>query len=337
MYADGYGILNPMIAEFDAGESVTFDGLPSGASCTVTELDDKGAASSTITTQAGDGDPATENGSQAVVELAGDSATVTVTNTFTVGQIAVVKQVDGAGAALHGAGPYRFSVTCGLSDETGDREVYQGDVTLGGGAPLSMVIGNLPTGAACQILESDNAGATSTTLTPADGIVVVGADTTATLTATNTFDVGSVAVTKLVDGAGATTVRRRTVHHLGHLHVPGSDGVRLADRARRRRPVVPDDRQPPHRHQLSVRGDQRRRSHEVIVLPEQRHRRGRQRHHSVLQRDEHVRHRIGPDHEGALRQHRRGRAVHRRSHAALRQEARGWCGAVRCRSAAGSR
>ncbi len=205
VYAEGYGILHPMIAEFDAGESVTFDGLPSGASCSITELDDKGAASTTITTQVGDGDPTTEDGTETIVELAGDSATVTVTNTFTVGSIAVVKVVDGAGAATYGAGPFTISVVCQLDDQTGSRVVFDDDIVLGGGAPLSATIVDLPTGAACQFVEIDDHGATSSALSPANGILVVGADTTATLTVTNSFQVGSVAVTKVVTGAGAAT------------------------------------------------------------------------------------------------------------------------------------
>ena len=118
VYADGYGPLRPMQAELSNGETVTFAGLPAGADCTVTETDAKGAVVTTITTQAGSGDPATNDGTTAPIELAaGDTNTADVTNMFTVGSLQIVKQVTGDLASPYGAGPFTVQVTCLLDDE----------------------------------------------------------------------------------------------------------------------------------------------------------------------------------------------------------------------------
>jgi len=61
--------------EVAGGETVTYDGLPIGAECVVTETDDGGAESTTISTVDG-GDPG------AATVVAGDATAITVTNTF---------------------------------------------------------------------------------------------------------------------------------------------------------------------------------------------------------------------------------------------------------------
>ncbi|MEL7978096.1 DUF5979 domain-containing protein [Isoptericola sp. F-RaC21] len=182
-------------------EPATYDGLPVGAECVVTETDAAGAASTTVSTTVDGGDPG-----QVVVPGADDDpATITVTNTFDVGEVSVYKAVDGDGAAF-GTGPFEVSLEC----------TFQGEpIDVPGGAtrelsPDGMVVyDGLPVGADCVVTETDAGGATSSTVSTAveDGdpgqVVVPAADADpATITVTNTFDVGSVAVTKKVDFEG---------------------------------------------------------------------------------------------------------------------------------------
>ena len=97
MYADGYDAGNPMEAELSEGQTGTFTGLPSGAECTITETDDKGAIVTRITTKAGDGDPTTTDGTTAPIELAADDTnTAEVTNEYTVGSLHLEKVVTGS-------------------------------------------------------------------------------------------------------------------------------------------------------------------------------------------------------------------------------------------------
>ena len=64
------------------------------------------------------------------------------------------------------------------------------------------VVADLPVGAVCDVSETQSFGATSTTYAPAS-TVVIHTGGTSTVTVTNTFDVGSLAITKVVAGAGA--------------------------------------------------------------------------------------------------------------------------------------
>ncbi|HWV77425.1 MAG TPA: DUF5979 domain-containing protein, partial [Isoptericola sp.] len=182
-------------------EPATYDGLPVGAECVVTETDAAGAASSTVSTTVEGGDPG-----QVVVPGADDDpATITVTNTFDVGDVSVYKSVDGDGAAF-GTGPFEVSLECTFQGEPID---VPGGATREITADEIVVYSGLPVGAECVVTETDAAGATSSTVSTAveggePGQVVVPAadDDPALITVTNTFDVGSLAVDKVVDFAG---------------------------------------------------------------------------------------------------------------------------------------
>lgn len=205
VYADGYDADNPMTFELSDGDSVEFDGLPVGAECTVTETGAGNASSTTVTVQHGPlGDPVVTDGVSADLTLVGDIVgeprnSVTLTNTYDVGSIHLTKVVDGSGADEYGDGPFTFDVVCTFDDGdgTGPQTVYDDTVSLGGDDPLEVTIDNLPAGASCDITETDDAGATDSVVTP--NPVTVGADETAEVTATNTFDVGGIAVDKVID------------------------------------------------------------------------------------------------------------------------------------------
>ena len=164
-------------------EPATYDGLPIGAECVVTETDAAGAASSTISTTVEDGDP----GQVVVPGADADPAVITVTNTFDVGSIAVDKVVDFEGDS-YDVGPFEVTLTC----------TFQGqDIEIPGGAAREIAGGDtvtyegLPIGAECVVTETDDGGAASSTISTVGGgdpgVVTVAADP-AQLTVTNTFD-----------------------------------------------------------------------------------------------------------------------------------------------------
>ncbi|MGB0100205.1 MAG: DUF5979 domain-containing protein [Nocardioides sp.] len=192
VYGDGYGPSEPMVETIEDGDTWQIDGLPLGASCDTTEPDDADAAATEI-------DPAT-------VTISGsdpaDVAAVTVTNSFDVGSLSLTKEVDGPALGNNpvlGEGPFTLHVTCTLTDASrpGGEVVYEDDVVLEGEQPLAATIEDLPTGAVCEVAETDTGGATDHEVTPDE--VTIGDGTTVEVAATNTFEVGAMSVTKNVD------------------------------------------------------------------------------------------------------------------------------------------
>ncbi len=187
----------------------TVDDLAAGAVCTVTEPDAAGAQ-----------DVATSPG--AVTVGAGETAAVTVTNTFETGALTVVKQVRGPGAERYGAGP--FQVTLGCTREGVDGEPVELAVPGGATRELTSDTGytatyqSLLVGAVCTLEESRTGGATHTEILdqagdPLTELTVTDQDPPAVARVVNTFDVGAVRVTKTISGAGAAAAddRRFTV------------------------------------------------------------------------------------------------------------------------------
>ncbi|MFI2297076.1 DUF5979 domain-containing protein [Isoptericola sp. NPDC019571] len=164
-------------------EPATYDGLPVGAECLVTETDAAGAAETTISTTVEDGDP----GQVVVPGADADPAVVTVTNTFDVGSLAVDKVVDFEGDA-YDVGPFEVTLACTFQGE---------DIEIPGGAAREIAAGDtvtyagLPIGAECVVTETDDGGAASSTVSTVGdgdpGAVTIAADP-ASLTVTNTFD-----------------------------------------------------------------------------------------------------------------------------------------------------
>jgi len=206
VYARGYGPLRPMQVELQDQQEATFTGLPAGASCTITETDDKGAVTTTFDTTVG-GTEAQADGTTATVDLAPDTTdgqpanTATVTNTFAVGSVQLSKQVTGKVAATYGAGPFTVHLACTLTDDTGTRPVYNADIVLGGAQPLTSTVDNLAAGADCDVTETDNGGASTITIDHPH--LTVGSGDTAAIVVINSFDPGQVVLTKKITGDAA--------------------------------------------------------------------------------------------------------------------------------------
>lgn len=183
----------------DETYSAPADRIPVGATCTLTETD-AAAANGTVIL----GDNVTDNGDGSATVVPGVTpAQVEVTNAFDAGVLEIVKVVDGAGAERYGSGSFTFDVVC----------TWQGDVVLEESYDLdanaTRTVGPLPVDTSCVVTETATGGATSSVLSPAGEVVIEapGDDedvSTVTVTATNTFDVAALEVTKEI--AGDTTV-----------------------------------------------------------------------------------------------------------------------------------
>ncbi|WP_123372114.1 DUF5979 domain-containing protein [Cellulomonas sp. PhB150] len=143
--------------ELVPGTPVTYDGLPVGADCTVTETA-TGGATSTVVSSVGDG------AAGAVVVPEGDPATVTVTNTFDVGEVRVVKTLSGNDAAAHVGDTFTVTLAC-----TQDVDGEDVAVDIPGGATRTLsddddwvaVYEDVPQGADCVVAETDAGSADS--------------------------------------------------------------------------------------------------------------------------------------------------------------------------------
>lgn len=205
VYADGYGPGDPMVVALADGQTVTLDGLPVGAACAVTETDTQGGDPTSTVVQGGSA-PVVVDGATAELVVVPDAAdgsagtTDVIANAFGTGSLVIDKQVDGPGADAFGAGPFAFAVTCTLTDASGTRTVYEGDVVVARPS-LTATVPDLAVGAVCDVVETGEGGATTTTVTGSPA--TVGADQPVTVTATNTYELGSLQVVKEVDGDGA--------------------------------------------------------------------------------------------------------------------------------------
>lgn len=184
--------------ELVGGATRSFGVFPSGTECVVDETGDGGATATELSPEGG-----------AVTIAAGDpvgAVTATAVNTFDVGSIEVVKVVEGDGAELYGAGPFTAEVSCTWQREGETLDVdlpLDGVVTLSGENDYRASIDGIIVGAECRVIETDAAGATSSSI-DADVVTVPandeGAAQAAVVTITNTFDVTSLDVTKVVQG-----------------------------------------------------------------------------------------------------------------------------------------
>ncbi|SKA81575.1 conserved repeat domain-containing protein [Agreia bicolorata] len=187
-----------------AGESHSITGLPVRAECTITETDTDGAASApNSVTSSTNGAPAVA-GASAGVTIGTESNTLAYTNDYAAGTLSVTKTLAGEGQAAYGDGPFTIAVLCTYDGQ----ELYDGSVVLTGGETKTLD-DIFPAGTECAVSESSAGGANETTIDQPT-VVIPGSEGDATLGAvtvdvTNTFNVGSVDVTKVRDGAGAET------------------------------------------------------------------------------------------------------------------------------------
>ncbi|WP_243225815.1 DUF5979 domain-containing protein [Microbacterium sp. CIAB417] len=183
--------------------TTTYDPLPAGALCILSETDPGSAASTQILDA--NGEPVGFWRVQADTELQ-----FTVVNTYEVGSLEVTKTTSGEGAELWGTGEFTVSLEC-----TAVVDGVETTIEIPGGADRTLqvtddpatataVYDGLPPGAECQVSETDDAGASATTITPEDGLVTVGgADEPVQVSIDNAFDVGEIVVTKDITGDGA--------------------------------------------------------------------------------------------------------------------------------------
>lgn len=176
--------------------------IPARSVCTLTETG-AGHADRTVFT----GDGVTQSSGVATIDVGVDPSAVVsalVTNGYDAGTFTVAKKVDGAGAQ-YGTSAFRFHAVC----------TYQGvqtllDETFDLRAGESKTFGVFPSGTSCSAQELASGGATTTSVDPANGTVTIPAQadpatpSTAVVTVTNTFEVGSLTVTKKAVGEYAS-------------------------------------------------------------------------------------------------------------------------------------
>ncbi len=201
-------IEHELIIETDGGpgpfRSQTITGIPVGAECVVTETDTGGADDVpppvTVTI------PDQEDGVETIV-------TAGFLNTFSLARLEVTKELRGEGAETAWATGARFTVRVTCEVEVGDERValYDAEIGIRGGETVDVVdaAGSpvlLPIGTRCYGEETDSAGATDAVVDfdSFDDAVVVGPAGTPqqlTITATNTYELGSLELIKTVSGA----------------------------------------------------------------------------------------------------------------------------------------
>ena len=198
-----FTLQDPPIAPATA--SRTFDALPAGAGCTVTETDAHGGSTAIVVTQGDTASPPV-TGTGATFTLQADAPegehlnAVAVTNTFTVGALEITKTATGDWAGEFG--DFTVKATCTLAGANPDT-VFDATRVLSKDAPDNVwPIGDLPTGASCAITETEDSGATESTVTPST--VLIGSDPGApsTVAVLNEFRVGGFSIAKSVEGSG---------------------------------------------------------------------------------------------------------------------------------------
>ncbi len=199
-YAIGYGPGTPMTQSIMPDEVWALGGLPGTGTCTVSETDDLGASGTTMISSLAGTVIDTVDGTS--IDVALDSTTaveVLATNEFPVGSLALEKVVEGD-ADVFANGPWNLVVDCALDTGSGPSQVWLGVVSLGGDQPLTATIDDIATGAVCTVTEPLANGATTVDIAPPT--VTIGDGTTVEVTVTNTYDAGTLTVTKAFAGDG---------------------------------------------------------------------------------------------------------------------------------------
>ena len=184
------------------GESVKFTGLPEGTTYEVTEADYAANGYEVTFDEYASGDIVAR-------ETAAVGIATTVTNTMNVGDLSVTKTVTGSGAETD----REFSFTLTLTNEAGvtvdnTYETSEGTLTVTGGKATftlkggeSLSIYGIPEGTDYTVAEDDySANGYETTPTGDSSEIIAGE--TAQAEFTNHRDVGSLKITKEVEGNG---------------------------------------------------------------------------------------------------------------------------------------
>lgn len=209
------------------GGTVSYTLLPSGAECTLTESDRAGATSSRILDASGNeltdsvttGHTFTVTVNNTVLTDNQPQPALEVENTFDLATLDVTKTVSSAARDTDGTpigfGPFPVAIDC----------TFEGDAVYGtsysAATPMrrdledgeTWSLTGLPDGASCTITETDTMDAAATrvvTIVDAGAVITTPGDsatvtlgTTTTAEIENDYTVGSIELTKTVDGAGA--------------------------------------------------------------------------------------------------------------------------------------
>ena len=187
---DGYQFTADIPAGATTTQTFTFDGIPVGNTCVVTEPETGATTAVLVTTDA----PQT-------IEMPDGGTSVTINNTyeFAPGTLVVTKTIAGAQAGEQGE--IVISVDCG--------DVLQDTLTIPAGATAGNVTTtyeDLPAFTECTISDTQS-GSTAIVEVVTDGPVDVtidpGETATATLTNTATYRPGSLEVAKVITGPAA--------------------------------------------------------------------------------------------------------------------------------------
>ena len=193
-------VLSATDIEITDGESISFDEdpLPVGTECWAAETQSRGASEVTINYP---------EDSPAVVTAEALDIELTVDNRFDAGgnedgSLRITKTLAGA-AAEYAQGPFDVQVTCTL----GDYEMPVIEVTIDPAIDPVAVVEDIPEGAQCSIVETDQGSASSYEVLPASDVAIPPAgDPAAEAEVVNDFPAGYVSVTKVVDGGAASVM-----------------------------------------------------------------------------------------------------------------------------------
>ncbi|MFF2496363.1 DUF5979 domain-containing protein [Agromyces sp. NPDC058064] len=189
------------------GDTKTVAGVPVGSDCTVTETDAGGATGTTIVVTERAQETQDVDGTSVDFTILPDgdgmhATLVAVTNTYTVGSIAVTKEVTGSGAA-GAADSFEVRLVC-TWDQATTNPVYDDTHTIADGE--TWPVDDLPTGSECTVTEPDTGGATQVIITPDQPITIgVAGDEgdPVVVTVTNDYRLGGFDIAKTVSGPGA--------------------------------------------------------------------------------------------------------------------------------------
>ncbi|WP_179951024.1 DUF5979 domain-containing protein [Xylanimonas oleitrophica] len=179
----------------DAGAHRSFGPFVTGTRCAVTETATGGATRTALSPTDGTVVVDAPDAGQSVSE-----AVVTVTNTFDVGDLEIVKTLRGTGVPLYGAGPFEAQVACTWQVDGRTVPVAlpaDGRVTLAAATGYRALLPGLPLGAECTVTETRTGGV------PGSGDparVIIGDGPPAEATFDGTVELASLQVTKRVDG-----------------------------------------------------------------------------------------------------------------------------------------
>ena len=204
--AEGFTAGEPMRVFLSDGELRTLTGLVAGTACEITEDAAANQASVESTWRAQDAeveaDGTTAEGVLiADVEGAATNAVV-FRNAFRTSELAIGKVVTGPGAETYSTDAFLVDVTC--VDDSG-REVWHDSLPFGGEHGYEARITDLWADATCSLAEPVSGGATSVEFSPAD-TVELSPEAAARIEVVNHFDLGEVAIHKLLEGPGAASV-----------------------------------------------------------------------------------------------------------------------------------